>query len=636
MTLSLIPLHNLLRSKRNARKTKAGGIDDLAASILAHGLLQNLLVLPVDPPWTEASADVGTARFEVIAGGRRLAALKKLARERKIAKDHPVPCEVLNGHDPIEISLAENVVREAMHPSDQFQAFKTLADSGHGPEEIAARFGVTATVVKQRLKLAAISPKLMVEYRAGSIDLDQLMALTLSDDHDAQERAWFEAPCWDRHPSRLRAILTKAAVPPGDKRVRFVGLDVYLAAGGSIIRDLFQENHDGYLTDPALLDRLVAEKLEREAESLRGEGWKWVEIRADISDIWQWKKIEPRPVELEPDDQAELDRLIGQLDELKPDSEELTEAEAAAADEVCERIDRIEAKREQWRVEDMAAAGAILTLGYDGRLRVERGLIRPGDKTPRDGTTHHDDAPATEVAREDDGRGRGESDRLTEDLTAHRTAALRAVVGDNPGAALTLVVHALALRLFGIGSEYETCLTLSVSPEDLAGHAEGLEETAAMKAVAERHKRWGERLPGRPADLWDWLIAQSQDERLDLLAHCVGLLVHGVRVPHEGEGRRLAADRLAGLVGLDMADWWQATRESYLGRVPKARILEAVAEGVSSAEARKLTNLKKDELVARAEQLLKPRTWLPPVLRTETAGAASQPLREPAGILSEV
>lgn len=127
----------------------------------------------------------------------------------------------------------------------------------------------------------------------------------------------------------------------------------------------------------------------------------------------------------------------------------------------------------------------------------------------------------------------------------------------------------------------------------------------------------------------DWLFAQSQDEQLDLLAHCVGLLVHGVRIPHVGEGRRLAADRLA---GSRMADWWQATRESYLGRVPKARILEAVAEGVSSTEARKLTNLKKDELVVRAEELLKPRTWLPPVLRTESADDASQPLREPAEI----
>jgi hypothetical protein len=139
-------------------------------------------------------------------------------------------------------------------------------------------------VVKQRLKLAAISSKLMVEYRAGGIELDHLMALTLSDDHAAQERAWFESASWDRHPARLRAILTKAAVPAGERRVRFIGLDAYLAAGGGLIRDLFQENHDGYLTDPALLDRLVAEQLEREAETLRGEGWRRVEIRADLAD----------------------------------------------------------------------------------------------------------------------------------------------------------------------------------------------------------------------------------------------------------------------------------------------------------------------------------------------------------------
>jgi Predicted transcriptional regulators len=132
MTIHLIPLDHLLRSKRNARKTKTGGVDDLAASILAHGLLQHLLVLPIDP--LPDDGDVTTGRFEVIAGGRRLAALKKLAREKKIPRDHPVPCEILNGCDPIEISLAENVLRQSMHPADEFEAFQALKDAGHGPE----------------------------------------------------------------------------------------------------------------------------------------------------------------------------------------------------------------------------------------------------------------------------------------------------------------------------------------------------------------------------------------------------------------------------------------------------------------------------------------------------------------------
>ena len=272
----------------------------------------------------------------------------------------------------------------------------------------------------------------------------------------------------------------------------------------------------------------------------------------------------------------------------------------------------------------MAASGAVLTLGYDGRLRVERGLIRPGDKPPVNGTSDDDHTvPGTGGEPQDKNRSRVESDRLIEDLTAHKTAALRAVIGDDTDVALTLIVHALALRLFGIGAEYQTCLTLSVAPEDLAQHAEGIAATPAMTAVEERHQRWGDRLPGETADLWGWLIAQSRDERLDLLAHCVGLLIHGVCIPHMGEGRRLAADRLSGLVGLDMADWWHPTKDSYLGRVPKARILDAVTEGASPDEASKLTGLKKAEMAGAAEALLKDRRWLPAALRTGNTNPAT-------------
>jgi hypothetical protein len=272
----------------------------------------------------------------------------------------------------------------------------------------------------------------------------------------------------------------------------------------------------------------------------------------------------------------------------------------------------------------MAASGAVLTLGYDGGLRVERGLIRPGDTAPGDTAVEDEGIAETEGDSGARSKRHRESDRLVEDLTAHRTAALRAVIGDDADAALMVLVHALALRLFGIGSEFETCLTLSVAPEDLSQHAEGIAATRAMTAVDERHGRWGERLPGEPAALWDWLAERSRDERLDLLAHCVALLIHGVRIPHMGEGRNLAADRLAALVGLDMAEWWQATAESYFARVPKVRILDAVAEAVSPAEAAKLSGLKKAELAEAAQALLKDRRWLPAVLRS--SGAETEPV----------
>ena len=116
-----VPLSKLVPSEKNVRRTgRETGIEELAASIAAHGLLQNLSVRPV--------LDAGgaeTDKFSVSGGGRRLAALKLLAKRKVISKTYAVPC-IVNTDDDAEISLAENIVRLNLHPADQFEAFKRL------------------------------------------------------------------------------------------------------------------------------------------------------------------------------------------------------------------------------------------------------------------------------------------------------------------------------------------------------------------------------------------------------------------------------------------------------------------------------------------------------------------------------
>ena len=276
-TLTTIPLSKLVPSVANVRKAGVSdGIEELAASIAAHGLLQNLTVRPAADRKGKPS---GT--YEVIAGGRRLMALRRLAKERRIAKHFPVSCRVLsktNANGSSEISLAENVVRAPLHPADQFEAFSKLKDEGLGAEEIAHRFGIASTVVFQRLKLAAVSPRLLAEYRQGGMTLEQLVAFTISDDHAAQETVWFDLSLGDRSPRAIRRALTKALVEGSDRRARFVGVKAYEAAGGTIVRDLFQPDEDAYFADEELLHRLVQEKLSTEAEKLKAEGWAWVEV----------------------------------------------------------------------------------------------------------------------------------------------------------------------------------------------------------------------------------------------------------------------------------------------------------------------------------------------------------------------
>ncbi|OYV36440.1 MAG: hypothetical protein B7Z80_15565 [Rhodospirillales bacterium 20-64-7] len=330
MNITMIPLTALVRSEANVRKTGvANGIEELAASIAAHGLLQNLQVRPV--------AD---GKFEVVAGGRRLAALKLLAKRKAIAKDMPVGCNVLDAEDATEISLAENEMRQAMHPADQFDAFKKLADAGLGEEEIAARFGITPHGVRQRMKLATVSPVLIALYRDEEMTLDHVMAFTVSDDHKAQEAAWFDVPDYERRPHSIRRRLTEAHVKADDRRARFVSVAAYVAAGGAIVTDLFQKSDEGYLTDPALLDRLVDEKLVREAEAVRQEGWKWVEIMPDISfdALRSFGEAKGKAQPIPPKQEKALAKAEREAEKLR-ELEELT-------DEQSERLDALDAEIE--------------------------------------------------------------------------------------------------------------------------------------------------------------------------------------------------------------------------------------------------------------------------------------------------
>lgn len=437
MKIRNIALDQLVPSPANVRRTGGStGIDELVASIEAHGLLQNLQV-------REAKG----GKFEVVAGGRRLAALRLLAKRKHLPKSEPIPCHVLDDEDAGEISLAENVVRLPMHPADQYEAFKAMANAGKGPEEIAARFGCTPAVVKQRLKLASVSPRLIEAYRAGELTLDQLMAFTISDDHAAQEAAWFEQPAWNRKPSDIRRTLTAAHVDADDPRAQFIGIDAYAKAGGMVLRDLFDDEHEGYLTDIALLDRLVAEKLEAEAAKLRAEGWLWVEIAADgdYRRFYSLDGIEGEEVPLPKKQRRERDKLAAEYDALVEEHgddppEEIAERIVALS----ERIDALSTPELRWRKEDIARSGVVVGIDHAGRLDIMRGLLRSDAEPENSG--EGEDGNVVPLRKEP----KLLSDELVKDLTAHRTAAVRTVLAGNAGIALTAVVHALALPLHAL------------------------------------------------------------------------------------------------------------------------------------------------------------------------------------------
>jgi len=612
-----IPLNKLVASALNVRKTGGQSIEDLAASIQAHGLIHNLVV-------TQKGE-----KHEVVAGARRFAALRKLAKDKAIPKTFPVPCRVIDADGTTETSLAENIIRQAMHPADQFEAFRTLVDQGMSFEDIAARFGVAVTTVRQRLKLANVAPRLFELYRADEINLDQLMALAVTDDHAAQERVWDSAPDWQRHPSTLRRALTESMVDAAtDPRARFVGLAAYVNAGGLVERDLFQTDHEGYWLDNAKLERLAAEKLETIAGDIRNEGWKWVEIHptAQYPDLSNYSRIHPVYVPVTDEIRAQIEALQAEQEKIENDHEHCEEYPPDIDKRMAEIETLIEELNDQpgkYSEEEIPLAGALVCLESHGRTAIHRGLVRPEDKRKVQALKLDRSANGQHEPGEEESGDRDDaylSGALVEDLTAHRTAAMRAVLATRPDIALVAAAHSLALRMLYEAS-YDVASCLSLSSEkggcSLDPHAKGIETSPALARLSELHSQWLTRIPTQAEDLWQWLLEQPQAVIVDLLAYCVGQTVHAVRLPHDGHKapRFVAADQLAKAINLDMADWWTPTRETYLGRVKKEQILEAIEQGTNERNLEDLRKMKKPDLVAAAERRLAQSRWLPALLQ---------------------
>jgi ParB family transcriptional regulator, chromosome partitioning protein len=608
-----IPLNKLVRSERNVRKTGGESIEDLAASILAHGLLQNLTV--VEQPNQKGTS---SGKYEVVAGGRRYAALQRLAKEKKIPKSFAVPCKVVEASAAVEASLAENTLRVAMHPADQFIAFRDLIDSGLGVEEVAARFGVTPLFVRQRLKLANVSARFIEAYRAGEMQLEQLEALAITDDHGAQERIWESTQHeWERSAHNLRRLLTEKQISTSDRRARFIGVEAYVAAGGTLERDLFDSGHEGYLTDPALLDRLVAERCETLVADLRAQGWAWAKPYLD-RDCWEvlqkYDRLQPVRVELGEDLVEEAEKLRAELDAIDQqyESGEYSEECEGRIDEIQTRLDQIDAARKEFTTEQKSRAGVIITIDHDGKPTYHGGLVERGVKGGASGNGEQSDNDASQDDKD------GISAALLEDLTIQRTAALRAELAVRPDIALITITHNLVAQIFyepmyGLPSSLTVRTDAYTERVDLRSAS----ESQAAKALAKRTHDVRQLLPAKIDALWAWLLEQPQNVLLNVLATAAAHTVNAVQDPHDepSTGRLGAADALAQALGVDMTNWWQASASNYFGRVKKDQIIRAIEEATGAPVDERLKAFKKKDLAAEAEKSIASTRWLPESLR---------------------
>lgn len=640
-TLLLIPLSQLRPSRRNVRRTRrTTSIPALAASIARVGLLQNLTV----------TADPDGEHYDVEAGDRRRAALKLLAKQKRIAADYEVPCLVVPREAARTASLTENVQREAMHPADEFEAFARLVDEGRAIEDVAADFGVSPLVVRRRLKLTNVSPRLMADYRDGNVTLEQLMALAITDDHAAQEAAFYDAPEWQRDAEALRERLTEREIDAGrDALARFVGVDAYERAGGAVRRDLFAEGERGvYLSDAALLESLARDRLAAVAEKVRAEGWAWVEVapRSTQADLQAFRCAPQERREPKAGEAKRIATLEAQAQAIQTrlESEDgaLDEATAQALydrhDRISAKLEAIDASLHTYGAKARAFAGAVVTVDAHGEVAVRRGLLNEDEakalRMLERGAGAADAGSDGGDRRRAPARADGVSEKLARRLSAHRTAALQVELARQPRVALAVLVYGLVSDTLLDGrcdsADLSLHITARTHEDDLIRYAPELPQSPAFAALAELRTRCRACLPNDPEALFDALLALPQDTLLDLLAFGVAATVNVVtRRPDDDN-----ADALARAVGLDMRAWWTPTAESYFAHVSKAAIVAAGPQFAPDYGGR-LSALKKDELAAKAERLAAGTGWLPPMFARQAAWIEPEDATGAAGSTEE-
>ena len=594
-----LPLSALLLSDRNARKTSEP-VDDLVASIRVEGVLQNLVV--------EA---LPKKRYGVVAGGRRLAALHVLRDRKLLAKDYPVPCRVVSSDDALAMSIAENAQRRNMSPIDEFHAFAALADQGHSVDDIGARYAVTPTFVRQRLRLSRAAPELLDAYRNGALSLGSLGAYCGLDDVDAQRRLFAALPEYQRNrPDAIRDAIRGDAVRTTHPLVRYVGLSAYEAAGGAVRRDLFSDDDsDAIVLDVALLQELAQARVAARDAELRAAGWSWVDARLETGyfDLSGFKQLQPEsrePTTDEADAIAACEQAIAALEatELDDDADDQGDALEAAYG----RLQDLQDALYTFSPAQMAAAGVVLQLRSSGELIEHLGL------QVREVVSRKTNAPTDETTGDMPSRGLSES--LVRSLTTERSHALRAALLANPDVALRATVHAMVIdqhfpALYAYADRLNVTVRHTVSMRTDAPHAQDSRATQVIESALTALRA---QLPERAEDLWDFFMTVDHATLLSILAVCVASGVSVVQTRTDG---KRPGDALAAALGFDMADWWTPTAANYLGRVPKQTVLEAVTSGSGAESAKPLASLKKGPLVSQAEQLLSNSRWVPDAIR---------------------
>ncbi|MFN3727559.1 MAG: ParB N-terminal domain-containing protein [Allosphingosinicella sp.] len=611
-----IPLNKLMPSPRNVRRTTDEQADlQLKADIEARGLLQNLVVAPAKKP---------KGRFTVEAGGRRLRALASLAEEGKLVAEHEVCCLVIDSGPAAaqEAGLAENFQRLAMNPADECLAFQQLIEQGADIEGIARRFGLTVRFVEGRLRLASLAPVVFAALGAGEITLDVAKAYAATPDLERQAFVFEQVSrsYMAQHPDSIRRMMTQATVSASDRRAKFVGEEVYVAAGGRIERDLFSDEDGARWLDIALLERLATEKLDALAAETTAssglafvrptlESWSGYEVTRGLQRV----QLETPPLSEEESAEvaaleAETEDLIGQLED-EETAEEARDAAEARVREIGARIDAITDKPPVIPEELKPRIGTFMLLDETGQPRLDTSYYvepshepeEPTEPTATDAGADAREAPV--IVAEPPIKQASLSQTLADELAMQRRDILAVHVAADQGLALDLAIFLMIDREAGYSSEKTGSSLLALPPSDpvFGFKTPDAAATRARGQTAEALDRSWTAADTR-AGRFDAFRALPDEARAAWLGHAVArTLEASLNLP----GGRVCPfhDHLGRLLGINVAKWWRPTGANFFDRVAKSVTLSALEEVGGSAFAYGYSKAKKAELSETAERI---------------------------------
>lgn len=667
VTLQDIPFNKLILADTNIRKTPPEpdapedtvehaaplaqpldpslprNIRALAVNILAYGLLQPLGVYP---------HDTKPGFFKVHFGGRRYRALSALVKARHLKASAPVSCRVGESAAALAEALSENIMREAMHPLDECEAFRSLLQEGQTLEDIAARFSISVRTVQQRLRLAGLHPEIVQAYRERKLRLEQVQALACTADQDVQFQAYQRGlqASWQASPQEIRRFLLSRGVNSQHRLARYVGREAYLAAGGVIEETLFDDAD--LWQDTALLENLAIEKLQADAAAHMSAG-EYGEVRTVLHSshgpTWQdlegLQRLRAQTFDLSEENAVVLSELEAKQEALQQ-QDELTDDEGEELERIEKAIEALENKKFGYTPEVKAEAIAFLYVDGQGQVQIDDDLYAKIQAVTRRNPASdlEDDLGSGEDAGETGAEepfampasrqapaGKPLPSTLLADLAVQRSQILAVNLSGAPDLAYDTLVFMLASKLLASTTStflYEFGFDLRVDrgvPRE--ARPETLPALDPENALSPQATAWLD-----SDDLAERFLAfrtLSAAQKADLLAVCVALMCQpslNSAAVRSSNFRYGLHELLGALLDIDIRDAWAPTALGYWSRLTKEQCLEAL-EAVGAGSVRHAyAGQKKHALAESLERLFRgeghvgeeintrARAWAPPLL----------------------